>query len=159
MRIGFGYDSHRFTDGNHVPIGGVSIPHTHGVKAHSDGDVLLHALIDAMLGALAMGDIGQHFPDTDPAYQNKSSDFFVETVCRMLADARWQVNNVDATVIAETPKLAKHMPLIRQRVAELLDIPMDRVSVKATTNEGLGWIGRHEGLAATVVVTLVDLVH
>lgn len=158
MRVGFGYDCHRFDKGDHVPIGGVHIPHAFGVKAHSDGDVLLHALIDALLGALAKGDIGQHFPDTDPSYQNKSSDFFVEAVCQMLDEAGWQVNNIDATIVAEAPKLATYMPAIRQRVAELLSISLDRVSVKATTNEGLGWIGQSEGLAATVVVTLMGLV-
>lgn len=158
MRVGFGYDSHRFIDGNHVMIGGVKIPYHQGVKAHSDGDVLLHALIDALLGAAAMGDIGQHFPDTDPAYQDQSSGFFVAAVRQLLIDSNWTVNNIDATVITEAPKLANHMVGIRQHLADLLEISLDKVSVKATTNEGMGWIGQKEGLAATVVVTLQDLV-
>jgi 2-C-methyl-D-erythritol 2,4-cyclodiphosphate synthase len=158
MRIGFGYDSHHFTEGDGLPVGGVWVPYQQGVLAHSDGDVVLHALIDALLGAAALGDIGQHFPDTDPQYQNQSSDFFVKQVLILLKEAGYQINNIDATVIAEAPKLSAYKSAIRSNLADLLSLSLSAVSLKATTNEGMGWIGQREGLAATVVVCLSSLV-
>lgn len=157
MRVGFGYDSHRFDQGDHVPIGGIKITHTHGVKAHSDGDVLIHALIDAMLGAAALGDIGSHFPDTDPQYQNVESSEFLLHVVDLLKRHNFQLVNMDATIIAEAPKLAPYIVSIREHLAALLQVQVTQISVKATTNEKMGWIGRKEGLAATVVVVLGNL--
>lgn len=154
MRVGIGYDSHRFAEGDHVPIGGVRIPHVRGVKAHSDGDVLLHALVDAMLGAAALGDIGSHFPDSDPQFANMPSSGFVEHTVSLLKEHHYHISNLDATIIAEAPKLSMHISTIRDHLSNLLQIPITQISVKATTNEQMGWIGREEGLAAMVVVTL-----
>lgn len=155
MRVGIGYDSHRFAEGDHVPIGGINIPYEKGIKAHSDGDVLLHALVDALLGAAALGDIGSHFPDTDPRFKNMHSSGFVEHTLNLLKQHHLQLSNMDATIIAEAPKLSKHIPEIRNHLSSLLQIPITQISVKATTNEMMGWIGRGEGLAATVIVSLV----
>lgn len=153
-RIGYGYDCHRFNEGDHVWIGGVKIPHTHGVQAHSDGDVLLHALVDALLGAAALGDIGQHFPDTDPQFKGKPSSEFVKHTLMLLQQKNFSINNVDSTVIAEQPRLLKHVPTMRTTVAELLQLPEDCINIKATTNEKMGWLGRAEGLAAHAVVLI-----
>lgn len=158
MRIGQGYDCHRFTAGNGLPIGGVWIAHDRGVEAHSDGDVLIHALIDALLGAAALGDIGQHFPDTDPAFKNCSSVDLLMHVSRLLADHGWSIHNIDATVVAERPKLGPHVLSIRTALSSALSLSIGQVSVKAKTNEKMGWIGAGEGLAAIVVVSLVNLV-
>lgn len=157
MRVGIGYDSHRFDEGDHVPIGGIKISHTHGVKAHSDGDVLIHALIDAMLGAAALGDIGSHFPDTDPHFKNVESSQFLLHVVELLKQHHLQLTNMDATIVAEAPKLASHITTIRENLAELLQVQITQISVKATTNEKMGWIGRGEGLAATVFVALGNI--
>lgn len=156
MRIGTGYDSHAFVDGDSVPIGGVDIPFTKGVSAHSDGDVLLHALGDALLGAAALGDLGQHFSDSDPIYKSIASSDLIEQIVAMLDEKGLSVANMDATVIAEAPRLAKHIVEMRKNIAALLNTSINNVSVKATTNEGLGWLGKQEGLAAQVVVLLVD---
>ena len=155
MKVGIGYDSHRFTEGEHVFIGGVKIPCRYGVKAHSDGDVLLHALVDALLGAAALGDIGTHFPDTDPRYQGMDSSYFLKETMELLKQQHLELNNMDATIIAETPKLITYIPTIREHMADLLQLPITRISVKAKTNEKMGWIGREEGLAATVIVSLI----
>lgn len=157
MRVGIGYDSHQFTDGDSLHIGGVEISHTHGVKAHSDGDVLLHALVDALLGAAALGDIGTHFPDDDPRYKNNSSSDFVLHAIDLLKQQNLQLNNLDATIITESPRLKEHILAIRTHIADLFQVPMTEVSVKATTNEKMGWIGRQEGLAAMVVVSVKTL--
>ena len=154
LRIGFGYDSHRFTDGDHCMIGGVCVPHTRGIQAHSDGDVLLHALGDALLGAAALGDLGQHFPDMDPRFADVSSLVLVEHILTLLAERQFSINNIDATVIAEQPRLSVHMTTIRHSVAKAVSLPVSQVSVKATTNEKMGWLGRGEGIAAHVVVLL-----
>lgn len=154
LRIGFGYDSHRFADGDHCMIGGVCVPHTRGIQAHSDGDVLLHALGDALLGAAALGDLGQHFPDTDPRFADVSSLVLVEHILTLLAERQFSINNIDATVIAEQPRLSVHMTTIRHSVAKSVSLPVSQVSVKATTNEKMGWLGRGEGIAAHVVVLL-----
>lgn len=157
MRVGIGYDSHRFAEGDHVPIGGVEIPFNQGILAHSDGDVLLHALVDAMLGAAALGDLGSHFPDTDPRFANMASSGFVEHTLNLLKAHNLQLSNMDATIIAEAPKLSPYTAKIREHLSNLLQVPITQISVKATTNEKMGWLGRGEGLAATVIVMLSTL--
>jgi 2-C-methyl-D-erythritol 2,4-cyclodiphosphate synthase len=154
LRIGQGYDVHAFTAGDAVTLGGVRIPHTHGVLAHSDGDVLLHALCDALLGAAALGDIGMHFSDSDPRWRDADSRVFVRHVASLLAEPGFAVVNVDATVLADAPRLGKHREAMRANIAADLDIGLDRVSVKATTSEALGFIGRREGLACHAIALL-----
>lgn len=155
-RIGSGFDVHAFGPGDAVMLGGVRIPHTQGVVAHSDGDVILHALCDAMLGAGGLGDIGQHFRDDDPQWRGAASSGFVRAVLEMLAARGLAVVNADITVLAEAPRLAKHRDAIRATVAQLLGVPPDRVNIKATTTERLGFIGRREGLAAQAVVLVAS---
>lgn len=155
MRIGYGYDSHAFVEGKHIIIGGVKIPYQRGINAHSDGDVLLHAIGDALLGAAALGDLGHHFPDNDPVFRTISSDKLLTRIIVMLEEKNFRVNNVDATVITESPRLAAHLTNMRKNIAALLKISLSCVSVKAKTNEKLGWIGQGGGLAAHAVVTLL----
>ena len=155
VRIGQGYDVHAFGAGDHVMLGGVRVPHTSGVIAHSDGDVILHALCDAMLGALALGDIGQHFPPSDERWKGADSSDFVIHCDALLRSRGWQVGNTDITVICERPKVGPHAAAMRTRIAELLQLPLEAVSVKATTSERLGFTGREEGVAAQAVVLLV----
>lgn len=155
IRVGQGYDVHAFADGDHIVLGGVRIPHGRGIAAHSDGDVLLHALCDALLGAAALGDIGHHFPDTDPRYRGADSRTFLRGVAGLLAADGWRVANVDATVIAQAPKLAPHIPAMREHIASDLGVELGRVSVKATTTERLGFAGREEGVAA-IAVALIE---
>ena len=157
MRIGHGYDVHAFTAGDHVMLGGVRIDHVKGVKAHSDGDVVLHALCDALLGAAALGDIGRHFPDTDPKWKGAESSTIVRETVKLVAGRRLKPSQVDVTVIAEAPKLAPHVMAMRVVISKCLDIPLDHVNVKATTHEGLGAIGRGKGLAAHAVALLEDI--
>jgi 2-C-methyl-D-erythritol 2,4-cyclodiphosphate synthase len=155
IRIGQGYDVHAFGEGSHITIGGVVIPHTNGLVAHSDGDVLLHALTDAILGALALGDIGKHFPDTDPAYAGADSRVLLRGAVELAKQAGWSVGNADMTLIAQNPKMAPHIGDMRARISsDLGDVEMDTVSVKATTTEKLGFTGREEGIAAQAVVLL-----
>lgn len=154
LRIGQGFDVHAFGPGDHLFLGGVKIAHDHGVIAHSDGDVLLHALTDALLGALALGDIGQWFPPSDPRWADADSTQFVAAAMRAVAEHGYRVNNVDLTVLAEAPKLAPHNTAIRARIAQLLEVDESRVGLKATTTEGLGLVGRREGIAAQAVVLL-----
>ena len=154
LRIGQGFDVHAFGPGDHLFLGGVKIAHDHGVVAHSDGDVLLHALTDALLGALALGDIGQWFPPSDPRWADADSTQFVAAAMRAVAEHGYRVNNVDLTVLAEAPKLAPHNTAIRARIAQLLEVDESRVGLKATTTEGLGLVGRREGIAAQAVVLL-----
>jgi 2-C-methyl-D-erythritol 2,4-cyclodiphosphate synthase len=157
MRIGIGYDSHRFSEaGDQVMIGGVSIPHSQGVLAHSDGDVLLHALCDALLGSLALGDIGRHFPDTDARFKGCSSLSLLQHVAQLIVEKGYVVSNVDAVIICEQPKLAPHIELMRERIATVLTVATEHISVKATTNERMGFTGRGEGLAAQVVVCVTS---
>ncbi|RMG30810.1 MAG: 2-C-methyl-D-erythritol 2,4-cyclodiphosphate synthase [Gammaproteobacteria bacterium] len=151
MRIGQGFDAHAFREGGELVLGGVRIPHTHSLAAHSDGDVALHALCDALLGAAALGDLGHHFPDTDPKYAGISSRALLSSVQAMLLEAGFEVLNVDVTLIAQRPKLAPHVPAMRANIAAELAIPPARVSVKATTTEHLGFTGREEGIAALAV--------
>lgn len=154
MRIGHGYDVHRLVEGRKLIMGGVEIPWEKGLLGHSDADVLLHAIADAILGALGMGDIGKHFPDTDPAFKGADSMKLLAHVVS-LADSRgWQVGNLDATIIAQRPKMAPHIPVMRSGIAATLAIGEDRVNVKATTEEGLGFSGREEGISAHAVVLM-----
>ncbi|WP_026310387.1 bifunctional 2-C-methyl-D-erythritol 4-phosphate cytidylyltransferase/2-C-methyl-D-erythritol 2,4-cyclodiphosphate synthase [Neomegalonema perideroedes] len=155
FRFGQGYDVHRFASGDHVMLGGVRAPHDQGVEAHSDGDVVLHALTDAILGALAMGDIGRHFPPSDPQWKGASSDRFLAHAVELAAREGWRLNNADVTVVCERPKIAPHAAAMRARIAEICGSTPDRVSVKATTNEGMGFAGRGEGLAALAVASLI----
>ncbi|UYB50688.1 2-C-methyl-D-erythritol 2,4-cyclodiphosphate synthase [Xanthomonas sp. AM6] len=157
FRIGQGYDVHAFGDGDHVMLGGVRVPHERGVLAHSDGDVVIHALCDALLGALALGDIGQHFPPSDPRWKGADSAQFLLHCAQLLRERGWQLGNADVTVICERPKVGPHAPAMRERLAALLQIDIDRVSVKATTSEKLGFTGRGEGIAAQAAVLLVAL--
>jgi len=154
-RVGIGYDSHRFAAGRPLRIAGVTVPHTHGLVGHSDGDVALHALIDALLGAMAMGDIGQHFPDDDPQWRGADSTRFVRKIVEMLQQGGYAVGQVDVTVIAERPKIATHIAQMRAATAKALGVDPGVVSIKAKTNEGMGWLGRGEGVAALAVATVV----
>ncbi len=155
IRVGTGYDSHRFVEGGPLILGGVTIPHTHGLAGHSDADAVGHALIDALLGAAAMGDIGKLFPDTDPAYKGADSMELLADVVSRLREAGWAMGQCDITVIAERPKMAPHIDAIRERIAAVMACSMSSVSVKAKTNEGMGFIGRGEGLAVMAVVTII----
>jgi len=154
FRIGFGYDVHRLVEGRPLILGGVMVPYHEGLKGHSDADVLTHAVIDALLGSLGMGDIGHHFPDTDPQYKDMSSLLLLAKVMKWVGDKGYEVNNVDATVVAQRPKLSPHMPTMRENLAKILDAEPDQVNVKATTTEGLGFAGRGEGVAAFAVVSV-----
>lgn len=155
IRIGQGFDVHAFGDGDHIMLGGVRVRHDRGVLAHSDGDVVLHALCDAMLGALALGDIGRHFPPSDDRWKGADSRAFVRHCDALLGERGWRVGNVDVTVICERPKVGPHAEAMRACVAEDLRIAVDTVSIKATTTERLGFTGRGEGIAAQAVVLLV----
>ncbi len=156
MRVGFGVDVHAFGPGDFVMLGGVRVPHSQGVVAHSDGDVVLHALCDALLGAAGLGDIGQHFKDTDPRWKGADSQQFVRTIVEMLKARKLRVGNADVTVLSEAPKVAPIRDEMRRQIATLLAVAEDRVNVKATTTEKLGFLGRKEGLAAQAVVLLLE---
>jgi 2-C-methyl-D-erythritol 2,4-cyclodiphosphate synthase len=151
---GIGYDCHRFATGRRLVLGGVEIPHERGLDGHSDADVLTHAVIDALLGAAGLGDIGEHFPDTDARYRDADSLGLLETVLTTVIAAGFEVENVDCTVLMETPKLGPHRQQIRERLALALNLPVGRVNVKATTGEGMGFVGRGEGVAALAVASL-----
>lgn len=154
MRIGQGFDVHAFGPGDKIVIGGVVIPHEQGLVAHSDGDVLLHALTDALLGALALGDIGQHFPDTDPQFSNANSRELLRLVYAKIKQRQWQLINADMTIIAQVPKMAPYIDDMRAAIAADLSSDIDSISVKATTTEKLGFTGRKEGIAAQATVLL-----
>jgi 2-C-methyl-D-erythritol 2,4-cyclodiphosphate synthase len=154
FRIGSGYDAHRLVEGRPLILGGVEIPYTLGLLGHSDADVLTHAVMDAIIGALGMGDIGQHFPDTDPAHKGADSLSLLKTVMGWVKQEGLIVNNLDATLVAEKPKLARHLPAMKANLAEVLDAPSDRINIKATTTEGMGFCGRQEGIAAYAVISL-----
>ncbi len=154
MRIGSGFDVHAYGGGNSIVLGGVRIPHTRGVVAHSDGDVVLHALCDAMLGAAGLGDIGMHFPDTDPMWKGADSRRFVEAVLEMLRVRKLRIGNADITLLAQTPKVSPYRLEIRRSIAQMLGVTENQVNFKATTTEHLGFVGRSEGLAAQAVVLL-----
>jgi 2-C-methyl-D-erythritol 2,4-cyclodiphosphate synthase len=154
MRVGTGIDVHAFGRGDFVMLGGVRVPHTHGVLAHSDGDVLLHALCDALLGAAGLGDIGQHFSDSDPQWKGADSRRFVTSALALLKARRLAVVNADLTVLAQAPKIAPYREAMRRQIAQLLEVSEDCVNIKATTTESLGFLGRGEGIAAQAVVLL-----
>ncbi|MDR2873098.1 MAG: 2-C-methyl-D-erythritol 2,4-cyclodiphosphate synthase [Xanthomonadaceae bacterium] len=154
IRIGQGFDVHAFGDGDHLMLGGVRVPHTQGVQAHSDGDVIIHALCDAMLGALALGDIGRYFPPGDPQWQGADSRRFLRHCDDLLRTQGWRIGNIDITVICERPKIGAHADVIRRSLAEELVLPVDVISIKATTTEKLGFTGRGEGIAAQAIVLL-----
>jgi len=154
MRVGSGFDVHAFGEGDHVMLGGVRIPASRGVIAHSDGDVLLHALTDALLGAAGLGDIGQHFPDTDARWKGAASTRFVQHAVTLLAQAGWTPVNADLTLLSEAPRIAPHRDAIRSSIAAALGLPPQGVNLKATTTEKLGFLGRSEGLAAQAVVLI-----
>lgn len=156
MRIGTGYDVHRLTAGRPLILGGVTIPHPLGLDGHSDADVLVHAVMDALLGAAALGDIGKLFPDTDERYRGCSSLWLLEQVGEALRQAGYRVGNIDATVVAQCPKLAPHLMVMRENIARTLGIPAGDVSVKATTEEHLGFTGREEGIAAQAVCLILS---
>jgi 2-C-methyl-D-erythritol 2,4-cyclodiphosphate synthase len=155
MRIGQGFDVHAFGEGDHVMLGGVRVPHTRGVLAHSDGDVVLHALCDALLGALALGDIGRHFPPSDERWRGADSRSFVRAVAAMLAERGYVLGNADMTVICEAPKVGPHAQAMRENIAADLGVDADRISIKATTTETLGFTGRREGIAALATVLVL----
>ncbi|BFM17277.1 2-C-methyl-D-erythritol 2,4-cyclodiphosphate synthase [Maricurvus nonylphenolicus] len=156
MRIGHGYDVHAFGEGDKIVIGGCVIPHERGLIAHSDGDVLLHALCDALLGAAAMGDIGKHFPDNDPTYKNADSRALLRMVYGKVKAAGWKLANADMTVVAQAPKMAPHISHMVERIADDLESEIGQINVKATTTEKLGFAGRKEGIAAHAVVLLIS---
>ena len=155
FRIGFGYDVHRLVEGRPLILGGVEIPYPFGLEGHSDADVLTHAIIDAIIGALGAGDIGQHFPDTDPKYKGVSSLSMLRTVMDLIKDDGYRLNNLDTTITAQAPKLAPHLSNMRERLAQTLEASVSQINIKATTSEGLGFCGKREGMEAFAVVSLV----
>ena len=155
FRIGFGYDAHRLVEGRPLILGGVRIPYKRGLEGHSDADVLTHAIIDAVIGALGLGDIGQHFPDNDPAYENIASLSMLETVSGWIRRDGFRLNNLDATIVAQKPRLVSHLSDMREKLAGILDVPAGQVNIKATTTEGMGFCGRIEGIESFAVVSLV----
>lgn len=156
FRIGFGYDVHKFSEGRKLILGGVEIPFEKGLLGHSDADVLLHAICDAMLGALALGDIGKHFPDTDEQYKNIDSKILLSKVNELIIKHDYRLGNLDTTVVAEKPKLKPFIDGIRKSIANILNVPVGSVSVKATTSEKMGFVGREEGIKAYAVALLVE---
>jgi 2-C-methyl-D-erythritol 2,4-cyclodiphosphate synthase len=154
MRIGIGYDVHQLIPGRKLIMGGVEIPYDKGLLGHSDADVLIHALMDALLGALSLGSIGDHFPDTDPAYKGADSKKLLEHVVQLIHKKEYRVENIDSVLLCEAPKLKPYIETMRQRLAAILEVPLDAVGIKATTTEKLGYVGRGEGIAAEAVVLL-----
>ena len=157
MRVGMGYDVHKLTKDRDLILGGVKIPWEKGLLGHSDADVLIHAVMDALLGAAALGDIGKHFPDTDPAYKGISSVKLLSHVMELLKDSGFSVGNVDAVIIAQKPKMAPHIPQMKKNLAEVMGISENRVNIKATTEEGLGFTGCEEGIASQAVCLLEEV--
>lgn len=157
MRVGMGYDVHKLVEGRDLIIGGVKIPHTLGLLGHSDADVLLHAIMDALLGAAALGDIGKHFPDTDPKYEGISSMKLLEHVAELIAEKGYIVENIDATIIAQKPKMRPHSEQMEKNIAAALKISEDQINVKATTEEGLGFTGREQGISAQAICALTTI--
>ena len=155
FRIGHGYDVHKFTiDKQNIVIGGIEIPYEFGLEAHSDGDVLIHAMCDAILGALALGDIGTHFPDTDEQFKNTDSKFFLSEIKKMLDEKGYAIGNIDCTIVAQAPKILPHIESMKSCLANILAIEIEQINIKATTTEKLGFVGRKEGIAAHVVCLL-----
>ena len=156
FRIGQGYDVHKLVEDRELWICGIKLPHTHGLLGHSDADVAIHALCDALLGALALRDIGYHFPDTDPKYKGADSKLLLKEVCRMIRERGWEIGTVDVTIMAEAPKFKPHIDEMRQCLADVMNVAVDAVSVKATTTEKLGFTGRKEGIASTAVALIYE---
>jgi 2-C-methyl-D-erythritol 2,4-cyclodiphosphate synthase len=156
FRVGHGFDVHRFGDGDSIVMGGVRIAHVNGLLAHSDGDVALHALCDALLGAAGLGDIGKHFPDTDERFRGADSRTLLRHVVGLVAESQWQVNNVDVTIVAQVPRMAPHIDAMRRIIADDCGVEVTDVNVKATTTEKLGYVGRQEGIAVHAVASLVS---
>lgn len=157
IRIGQGYDVHRFNAGDHIILGGVTIPYEQGLEAHSDGDVVLHALCDALLGAVALGDIGKHFPDTDPEFKGADSRVLLRHVYNIVKEKGYQLVNADMTIIAQAPKMAPHIASMCEKIAEDLQVDVDCINVKATTTEKLGFEGRKEGIAVQAIVLVASV--
>lgn len=157
MRVGMGYDVHRLVEGRDLIIGGVKIPHTMGLLGHSDADVLIHAIMDALLGAAGLGDIGKHFPDTDPQYKGISSICLLESVAEKIQEKGYVVENIDATIIAQKPKMRPHIEQMEQNVAKALGISVEQVNIKATTEEGLGFTGTEEGISSQAICALTSI--
>lgn len=154
FRVGLGYDVHPFEEGRKLLLGGVEIPFNKGLKGHSDADVLLHSITDALLGAAGLGDIGTHFPDTDPKYKNVDSTILLKESFRLVKNAGYELSNMDATVVAEAPKIMPHVMAIRKKIISLLECELDQVSIKATTSEKMGFVGRGEGIAVHAIVLI-----
>ncbi len=154
MRIGFGYDVHRLVEGRDLIVGGVRIPHERGLLGHSDADVLVHAIMDSILGALALGDVGKHFPDTDPEYKDISSIILLERVFKLMKEQGYEIGNIDATVAAQRPKLALYIDEMRANIAKVLETELENINIKATTTEELGFVGRKEGISSYCVCLL-----
>ena len=157
MRVGMGYDVHKLVDGRDLILGGVKIPYEKGLLGHSDADVLLHAVMDALLGAAALGDIGKHFPDTDPAYEGASSIKLLEEVGKLIDEKLYVIGNIDATIIAQRPKMAPHIPQMVENVARVLKLEKNQVNIKATTEEGLGFTGSGEGISSQAICAIEKL--
>ena len=157
FRVGFGYDAHRLVEGRPLILGGIEVPYSRGLEGHSDADVLSHAVIDAVIGALAMGDIGKHFPDTDPYYKGASSLSMLKEVMKWVKGNRLKVNNIDATIVAEKPKLIQHIQAMRKEISEVLKVSENQINIKATTTEGMGFCGKGEGMEAFAIVSLVNV--
>jgi len=157
-RIGHGYDVHRFGDGDFITLGGVKIPHNHGFIAHSDGDVLIHSLCDALLGSIAAGDIGQHFPDTDAQYKNIDSRLLLKKINQLLTLEQFKIGNIDISIVAQTPKMSSHIQAMKQCLADALNISHTQINIKATTTEKLGFTGRQEGIAVHSVVMVYSVI-
>ncbi len=158
MRIGHGFDVHRFSVGDYIVLSGVKIPFVKGIEAHSDGDVVIHALCDALLGACALGDIGKHFPDSDPMLKGLDSRFFLKSVAKLIYDNGYELINLDCTIVCEKPKISPYIGEMKDNLSSDLNVSLDQVSVKATTTEMLGFTGREEGIAAFAVVSLVPVI-
>lgn len=154
MRIGFGYDVHKFAENRKLIIGGIEVPHSKGLLGHSDADVLVHAIMDSMLGALALGDIGKHFPDTDQEYKDIDSCQLLKRVYSLIKDKGYKISNIDAVVALEEPKIGKYIPLMQEKLARILEIQENQISIKATTTEGLGFVGEKLGASASAVCLL-----
>jgi len=154
IRIGSGYDVHAFVEGRPLVLGGITIPHTHGLSGHSDADAVIHAIVDALLGAAALGDIGTHFPSSDSRWKDQPGSVFLDYTYDLLHQQQWQISNIDATIAAEHPKMAPHIQAMRTHIAERLHLSIEQISVKATTTDGLGFTGRREGIACYAVALI-----
>ena len=154
MKVGFGFDVHRMTEGRKFYLGGIEIPHSKGAEGHSDADVLIHAICDALLGAANLGDIGIHFPDTSPEFKNIDSKILLKKVCTLLKEKKYSIGNIDSTICLEKPKIFEYIPAMKKTLADVMEIDVDKISIKATTNEKMGFVGREEGISSYAVVLI-----